>query len=159
MSRIQNFKNSSSHFPFHTSRIPIWYYFFMNYLGVDYGKKKVGLAMSEGQVASPLKVLEVTSLKDAVNKVSQVIKKEEINRVVVGVPEGGEAKSITRKFLNELKNSYKKEVVEIIEYEETLTSADAKRLMIDLNLSRKRRKNEDAYSASIILQNFLNSLN
>lgn len=131
----------------------------MMYLGIDYGKKKVGLAISEGQVASPLKVLEVSGLKDAVSKISYVIKSEEINRVVIGIPESGEARSITKKFLAELKKRYKIEPVEVIEVEETLSSVDAKKVMIDLNLSKKQREKEDAYSAGIILQNFLNSLN
>ncbi len=50
----------------------------MRYLGVDYGLKKVGLALSEGQVASPFKILDVSGLNDAVSKISHVIKHEEI---------------------------------------------------------------------------------
>lgn len=130
----------------------------MRYLGVDYGLKKVGLSISEGQIASPLKVLEINSLADAVNKILQVIKQEEINRVVVGVPESGEARSAVKKFISKLKADLKEKHVSVIEADETLSSSAAKDLMIDLDLSKQSRKKEDAYSAALILQNFLDSI-
>lgn len=130
----------------------------MRYLGVDYGLKKMGLAISEGQLASPLKVLEISSLSDAVSKITHVIKSENIDRVVVGVPESGEAKSIAKKFINKLKEDLKSETVSVIEADETLSSTSAKELMIELGMGEKSRQKEDAYSAVIILQNFLDSL-
>ena len=130
----------------------------MRYLGVDYGLKKVGLALSEGQIASPFKVLDTSSLKDALNKVSHIIEQEEIDRVVIGVPESGQAENIVKKFITELKTSLKNDTVSVIEADETLSSSSAKDLMIDLNMSKESRKKEDAYSASLILQNFLDSI-
>ena len=128
----------------------------MHYLGVDYGLKKMGLAISEGQIASPLKVIEITGLNDAISKISQVIKSEEIERVVIGIPESGEAKNIAKKFATELKS--KQEAVSVIEADETLSSQTAKNLMIDLGVGEKARQKEDAYAATIILQNFIDSL-
>lgn len=130
----------------------------MRYLGLDYGLKKVGLAMSEGQIATPLKVLEVSGLKDAVNKISSVIEKEGIDRVVIGVPESGQAKNAVKKFIAELRTSLKNELVSVIEADETLSSQNAKGLMVDLDLSQEARKKEDAYAAALILQNFLDSI-
>ena len=46
----------------------------------------------------------------------------------------------------------------MIEADETLSSSSAKDLMIDLNIPQKQRQKEDAYSAVIILQNFLDSV-
>lgn len=130
----------------------------MKYLGVDYGLKKVGLALSEGQIASPLKVVEVSGLNDAVSKITQLIKKENIDRVVVGVPESGEARKVVKSFLLKIKNDLEESAVSIIEADETLSSQTAADLMIDLGVGKKARKKEDAYSATIILQNFLDSL-
>ena len=130
----------------------------MKYLGIDYGKSKIGLAISEGQIASPLEVVAINSLVDALAKVENVIVKEGINRVVVGVPESGEAEKIARKFIHKLDIFYKNEIIEVIAVDETLSSHDAKELMKDLNLNRKKRREEDAYAAVIILQNFLDSL-
>lgn len=129
----------------------------MKYLGVDYGLKKVGLAVSEGQVASPLKVIAISSLKDGLEKVGHEVKKEEINRVVIGVPEGKMGK-IAKGFANELRNKYKDEQVQIIETDETLSTKDAQNLMITLGVGQKDRQQEDAYSAMLILQQFLDSL-
>jgi putative holliday junction resolvase len=131
----------------------------MKYLGIDYGKTKMGLAVSEGQVASVLKVMEISSLKDALQKVGKVIKDEEVERVVVGLPESGEARNITKKFLSELKAKVKEDPVEVIETEETLSSFQARALMHELDMSQSAvNKKEDEYAAAIILQTFLDSL-
>ncbi len=130
----------------------------MRYLGLDYGLKKIGLATSEGQIASPLKVLDISSLADAVNKILHVIKQEQIDRVVVGVPESGIAKSAVKKFITKLKADLKENPVSVIEADETLSTSSAKDLMIDLGMGEKARQKEDAYAAVIILQNFLDSI-
>lgn len=130
----------------------------MRYLGVDYGLKKIGLALSEGQMASPLKVLEISGLNDAVVKILSVISKEEIDRVIIGVAESGESRTAVKKFIAGLRTSLKEKPVSVIEADETLSSAGARDLMVEMNTSRKRRQKEDAYSAVIILQNFLDSL-
>lgn len=130
----------------------------MRYLGVDYGLKKIGLALSEGQIASPLKVIEISGLADAVNKITSIIQKEEIGRVVIGVAESGESRSAAKKFIAKLKTDLGEKQVSVIAVDETLSSNSAKNLMIDLGMSEKSRKKEDAYSAVIILQNFLDSV-
>lgn len=130
----------------------------MRYLGVDYGLRKIGLALSEGQIASPLKVIEISGLTDAVNKITSIIQKEEIGRVVIGVAESGESRSAVKKFIAKLKTDLGEKQVSVIEVDETLSSNSAKNLMIDLGMSEKSRKKEDAYSAVIILQNFLDSV-
>lgn len=129
----------------------------MKYLGVDYGKKKMGLSVSEGQVASPLSVIKITGLNDGAEKISQVIQREEVDLVVVGVAESGEARKISKKLVAELKKRH--EIVQVMEFEETLSSFEARELMLELNIPKKKRQDEDAYSAVLILQNFLNSLN
>ncbi|MBI2011342.1 Holliday junction resolvase RuvX [Candidatus Daviesbacteria bacterium] len=126
----------------------------MKYLGVDYGKKKIGLALSDGAIASIYKTLKINGLNDALYKIKKVIEQEEIERVVIGVAESGESKALVKKFIKELKK-YPKVVV--IETDETLTSHDAKDLMLKIGVSKKEK--EDSYAAALILQNFLDSLN
>lgn len=129
----------------------------MKYLGIDYGKRKLGLAISEGQIASPLKVLSINSLENALNQIEIVIATENITRVVIGIPEGATGEMV-KKFIKALNNRMIDKQVEVIETDETLSSVDARKLMIDLNLTKKERQKEDAYSATLILQRFLNSL-
>ncbi len=128
----------------------------MRYLGVDYGKKKMGLAISEGVLASPLKVTGIRSLKDALVKTHQIVKQEGVEKVVVGIPESGEAMKIAKEFSGQLKKSLIG--IEVIEVEETLSSQAAKQQMVDLNISQKKRQKEDAYAACLILQDYIDSV-
>jgi putative transcription antitermination factor YqgF len=125
----------------------------MIYLGVDVGLKRVGLAISEGVLASPLKVLEVSSLKDSVQKVQKEVIKNQVDKVVVGVPEGGTGKMILS-YIKELK----KVGLNVEVADETLSSQNALHSMIELGLSKKDRSVNDAYAAALILQNYLDSL-
>ena len=128
----------------------------MKYLGVDYGKKKIGLALSEGLFASPFKVLSVSSLQDALQQMTHIFHAEQIECVVIGIPESGEARKIVEDFLKELHNH--KSTIQIIEADETLSSQQAQTQMIELNVQRQKRTQEDAYAASVILQNYLDSI-
>ncbi|MBI2017522.1 Holliday junction resolvase RuvX [Candidatus Daviesbacteria bacterium] len=124
----------------------------MKYLGVDFGLKRVGLAISEGEIASAWKVIEVKNLKDAIQKVSEIIKKESFEKVVVGLPEGRIGKT-AQGFIND----FKKQGLLAEAADETLSSKKATAAMIDLNIPRQKRKINDAYSAMLILQNYLDS--
>lgn len=123
----------------------------MKFLGIDYGKRHLGLAVSDGDLASSYKTLEVSSLSDALDKVLNVIKKEKVNSVVVGVPESGEIKALIKKFISELQ---KKQIV-VEEIEETLTSQNANKLMIELGVGQRKRKLTDMTAACLILQSYL----
>ncbi len=127
----------------------------MNYLGIDYGKRKIGLALSEGVYASSWKILSVGGLKDALEKISAIIKNEDISSVVVGVAESGEARKITQGFIKELKTKFP--ALLIIQKDETLSTKKALDQMIKMNVSKKARKQEDAYAAAFILQEYLDS--
>ncbi|MBI4039729.1 Holliday junction resolvase RuvX [Candidatus Daviesbacteria bacterium] len=127
----------------------------MRYLGVDWGEKKIGLAISEGELASPLKVVQVAGLDDAVAKVVRVVKGEQIDWVVVGLPEGSSGTQAT-KFIKKLEAQTE---VMVAVAEETLSSQDALRDMIEMGVGKGRRGQEDAYAAAIILQDFLDSQN
>ncbi len=123
----------------------------MKYLGIDYGKHKIGLAISEGLTASPLMILQISGLKDAIAKVLAILKKENIDEVVVGVPESGQSYLLVKKFIKELEK-----VVVVKRAEETLSSKQALAKMIQLGLPKNKRQQEDSYAAVIILQNYLN---
>lgn len=111
----------------------------MKYLGIDYGKSKVGLAISEGLMASPLKVIQISSLKDALQKILHEIKVESVDRVIIGLAESGEARSITEKFVRELEKE-----ISVTLADETLSTYNS-----------KGKNNEDAVAAALILQNYL----
>jgi putative transcription antitermination factor YqgF len=122
----------------------------MKYLGIDYGKRKVGLAISEGMTASPLTIIDSSSLVDALQKVKLVIERQEIECVVVGLAESGESRSMTEKFINELKKEIRVEV-----FEETLSSHLADERMRTFGVKKDGRANNDAFAAAIILEDYL----
>ena len=120
----------------------------MRILGIDYGRRKIGLAIGENGLSEPLKVISVTSFGDAINKIKKETESESSDKVVVGVSEGEMGKE-SKKFAQEIGAET---------FDETLTSQDAQRLSIEAGVSRKKRRDmEDAYAASIMLQNYLDS--
>lgn len=124
----------------------------MRYLGIDFGLRRIGLAISEGELASPWKVLEVKGLKDAIKKVSQIISEEGFDKTVVGLPEGKMGQTVLG-FINGLK----KINIEVETTDETLSSQKALQQMILENVPVKKRRNNDAAAAAIILQNYLDN--
>ena len=123
----------------------------MRFLGIDYGKRKIGLAISEGMSASTFKVIKVTGLNDALAKINQIIASEGVGKVVIGIPESGEAKNVALSFARELKGK-----IEVIEVDETLTTHSAQHKMKEMGVGeRDRQMKEDAYAAVQILQEYL----
>ena len=120
----------------------------MRYLGVDFGMKRVGLATSDGELATPFKVIEGSSFLDLMDKIKK--ETEGFDQVVIGLPEGRMGK-IVKKAIKKLRESG----IEAVEADETLSTQNATKQMIELNIPKKKRRINDAYSASIILQNYL----
>lgn len=126
----------------------------MKILGIDYGRKKIGLAVSYGTLATPLKVLRVSRREEALEKIDSVVKEEDIDKVVIGISEGKMAKE-QKDFADNIRLKTRRPTVL---WDETLSSQDAKRLSIEAGLSKKRRSNlEDAFAACIVLQSFLDN--
>ena len=122
----------------------------MKYLGVDFGLKRIGLAVSEGELASSWKVITTSSFSNAVDQITQIFVKEQFDLIVLGQPEGKMGK-LVGKFARIL--SAKGIKVELAD--ETLSSKNAAALMVELNIPKEKRKINDAVAAAQILQNFL----
>mgnify|MGYP000644408811 CR=1 FL=1 len=122
----------------------------MKYLGVDYGKRKIGLALSEGELARPWKVIEVTGLKDAIQKMTHIVQAEEIDEIVVGQAESGESRRMVEEW-----SSAMSLIVKTTKTTETLSSFHAVKTMITIGQKRGERRSDDAQAAAIILQDYL----
>lgn len=123
----------------------------MRYLGIDFGLRRIGLATSEyGELASPWQVLEVSSFKNALEKIKQVTAQNKFDKVVVGLPEGSIGKTVSG-FIKALK----KLGLNVEEADETLSSKIAMARMIELKIPKNKRRVNDATAAAIILQNYL----
>lgn len=124
----------------------------MKYLGIDFGLRKIGLAISEGTLASPWQILEVKNFADSVDKVLKVVEEGKFQKIIVGLPEGKMGKNV-KGFIKALE----KNGISVEFADETLSSQKAKQTMILQGTSKKKRRLEDAYSAAEILQNYLDS--
>lgn len=124
----------------------------MKILGIDYGRKKVGLALAEGFLAEPYLVIANKSQDQLVKKILKISEEEDIEKIVVGVSEGKMAQE-SREFGKTLLKIGK---IPVCFWDETLTTKEAQRLSRESGMKRtKRRLMEDAYSATIMLQWYL----
>jgi putative Holliday junction resolvase len=125
----------------------------MKYLGIDFGLRRIGLATSEGDIATPDQIIQVKGFKDAVEKIVGFIKDGNFDKVIIGYPEGKMGKTVMG-FVNALK----KREIDIEITDETLSSQKAVEQMIKLDVPQKKRRFSDSVAASIILQDYLDTL-
>ena len=133
------------------------------YLGIDYGTKRIGLAIGDRNtaIASPLKTLASTGrLADDAAAILDCVKEYHVDAFVVGLPfnmddtEGEQAKMV-RRFGHELARL---SGLEVHYWDERLSSFTAQELLQPAGLTRKKRKARlDRIAAQVILQDFLDA--
>lgn len=129
----------------------------MKLLGLDYGRKKIGVAISFGKLSEPLQVIRYKDYSKMIDHIKRIIERQKIEKIVVGVSEGEMAEE-SKKFASQFTVHGSQFIVEL--FDETLSSHDAIELSIASHMSRKKRKEmEDAFAASIMLQNYIDSSN
>lgn len=131
-------------------------------MGLDLGTKTLGIAMSDstGLIASAYKTVSFPEkdYEKTIPIVQEIIKEKHIQKIILGFPKNmnntvGERCQETITFKNLLE---KKIQIPIEMQDERLSTIEATGIMIQANLSRKKRKNKiDALAASIILQSYL----
>jgi len=128
-------------------------------LGIDFGMKRIGLARSDPMkiIASPLKTVLAAKTLEAT---ADLIVKEcgDVETIVLGLPlllsgKDSETTTTVRKFASILEE---KSGLPLILWDERLTSKQVEKLLIEGNVSRKKRTQYvDTMSATLILQNYL----
>jgi putative Holliday junction resolvase len=131
-------------------------------LGIDYGIKRIGLALSDplGITARPLSVVErKLSKKENIAQMQAIVREHEVTKLVVGLPlnmDGTEGRLApeTRAFGEELAAALS---VSVEFLDERLTTMQAERMLVEeADLSREKRKGvRDKLAASLILQTYL----
>jgi putative Holliday junction resolvase len=132
-------------------------------LAIDYGTKRTGFAISDESKIFAFG-LSTQETKNNISYLETIISKEKIDTIVIGIPKklNNELAEIVPKielFKRQLKNKFPD--VKIIDMDERFTSKMAFQSMIDSGMKKKDRKNKslvDEISATIILQNFLETL-
>jgi len=134
----------------------------MRILGIDYGHKRLGLALSdEGEtLASPLPVYQRRDTKEDHAFLAQLVEEKEVGQIVVGLPRNmdGSLGEMVQKVLAFVDALKEKTHLTVDTFDERLSSAEAERVLIQADLSRKRRKTlKDSLAAVLILQGYLES--
>lgn len=132
----------------------------MRTLGIDLGKVRIGVAVSDpgGLIASPIDVIPAQGHKKDAAAVAGLGVRLGAQEIVVGMPirmdgTGGHAAESAGRFMDELRKLVD---VEVVAWDERLTSAQANKLMISADASRRARKGAvDSMAAAIMLQSYL----
>ena len=135
----------------------------MRILAVDWGERRIGLAVSDpgGVIASPLPTLTVRGRGDAVGRVATIAGETEAERIVVGLPlqmsgERGEAALAAERFVEALR---RRTPVPIHTYDERLTSAVSQRRLHERGVRTGHAKGlVDAGAAVALLESYLQRL-
>ncbi|SUK13624.1 Holliday junction resolvase [Staphylococcus agnetis] len=136
-------------------------------IGLDVGSKTVGVAISDlmGWTAQGLDTLHINEQNNqlGIDTLIEIIKKEHVGTVVIGLPKNmnnsigfrGEASLKYKQALQEALPE-----LEIIMWDERLSTMAAERSLLEADVSRaKRKKVIDKMAAVFILQGYLDSLN
>lgn len=131
-------------------------------LAVDYGEKRVGLAISdELQItASPLTTLLRSSDDQIISQIIQLAQKYRVGKIVIGLPmrtdaKRGEMEQRVRGFAKKLRCRTK---IPVVFFDERFTTRIAEQVLLEADLSRQKRKRvHDKLAAVILLQSYLES--
>ncbi len=129
----------------------------MRYLGIDFGTKRVGLAMSDetGTIATPL---ETVLIGDALSRISEVIAEKEVSEIVIGEPKVGS--SMDQELKEFVAQISIQEMIPVHMQNEEFTSVFADQFR-DYEKPKARQtkkdttKKKDESAAAIILQRWL----
>ena len=134
----------------------------MRYMGLDLGSKTLGIAISDTTktIANVLTTLRFKNedYKSLLGPLSDIIKENSISKIILGYPKNmdnsiGERAKITLEFKKILESKFK---IEVIMEDERLTSVISNNILLEADLSRKKRKQKvDGLAAEVILQSYL----
>lgn len=131
----------------------------MKILSLDLGLRRIGVALSDGQVIATQPIIESFNREDAIQKILKLCREEQIDKIILGLPtsKSGESEDMARSFALEI-NKLIPVPIEFVD--ETLTSKEAERLLSDLKIdprSEKYKQEIDRISAKLILEQYLGS--
>ena len=139
----------------------------MRTLGIDFGEKRIGLAISDplGILATPIETLDSSEMDLVIPKLAETISDHVVTKIVVGIPwtlsgKSGPQTKKTFEFISLISDTFE---IPIKQIDERFTSVQAEK---KLRLVDKRSRNKqkkipkgliDSVSAAIILQTYLDT--
>ncbi|HPP30246.1 MAG TPA: Holliday junction resolvase RuvX [bacterium] len=133
----------------------------MRVLCLDIGEKWVGVAISDETKSLARGLGRINRGDKEVEKIKKLIAEYEVESIIYGLPlrMDGSISSQTEKTMAFISKLQKEISIPFIPFDERLSSQQAETIMLQADLSRRKRKKYiDKLSAQIILQNYLDSL-
>ncbi|MDE6674997.1 MAG: Holliday junction resolvase RuvX [Acetatifactor sp.] len=135
----------------------------MRIMGLDFGSKTVGVAVSDplGITAQGLEIIrrkEENKLRRTYARIEELIVEYQVEEIVLGLPKNmnateGERAELTREFKDSLE---RRTGLPVPLWDERLTTVAADRAMMEAGIRREHRKDYvDMIAASLILQGYL----
>lgn len=129
-------------------------------MALDLGEKRIGLAVSDPQrlLASGRGIYRRRGLEEDLEYLAKLVREEEVEEIVLGLPRNmdgslGEQAKRALEFGHLLEERLG---LKVEFFDERLTTAEAERVLLEVDLSRRRRKEvRDELAAVLILQGYL----
>jgi putative Holliday junction resolvase len=132
----------------------------MRTMGLDVGSHTIGIAISDelGMTAQGLKTIRRKSMEEDFTEIKMIISKFDIEKVVVGLPKNmngtlGKGAEAVFQWIEAFKARIN---LPVVTWDERLTTVEASKILLEADLSRKKRKKViDKVAAVLILQGYL----
>ena len=132
-------------------------------LALDPGTKRIGVALSDelGWTAQPLETYERKSLVADIAHVRELVRRHEVREIVIGMPvqlsgRMGPAAQSAQQFLDAVQAAVG---IPVVAWDERLTTKAAEQMLIEADVSRKKRKGVvDRVAAALLLKSYLEHL-
>jgi putative Holliday junction resolvase len=138
----------------------------MRIIGLDVGSKTIGVALSDelGWTAQGLKTLKINEEKNefGFEELGKIIKEYQVSKAVIGLPKNmngtiGPRGEASQRFASEVEERFS---IPAVLWDERLTTMQAERVLLEADVSRKKRKKViDKMAAMMILQSYMDSKN
>jgi len=138
----------------------------MRIMGLDYGSKTVGVAVSDllGMTAQPVETItrkEENKLRKTCARIEELIREYGVTKIVLGLPKhmNDEIGDRAKKAIEFGEMLTRRTGLEVIMWDERLTTVEAEQTLIECNVRREdRKKYIDQIAAVFILQGYMDSV-
>jgi putative Holliday junction resolvase len=135
----------------------------MRIMGLDMGSCTIGIAISDelGMTAQGLKTIRRKLMEEDLKEITMVIDQYKIEKIVVGLPKNmdGTLGKQAEMVFQWIKASKEKIRLPIVTWDERLSTVGASKILLEADLSRKKRKKViDKLAAVLILQGYLDQI-
>ena len=132
-------------------------------MGIDFGRKRIGISLSDPLKTFAYSYKTIKNDNEKFFELEKIIREKEIIKIILGIPNEFKISPTSivesvKEFKSDLEAKFK---LEVILWDETYTSAIAEQKILQSVSSKKKRQNKslvDMNSASIILQEYLDSV-